>query len=152
MAEQTAPPTSDLPSGGQVFARYGPGFAALVGLVSLAILVQAVLAGIFIQPGAHKGALNAHDVNADVTIGLSLIAMIYALVLLRRPGRSLAIGSVVLFVLLVIQDSLGHTRSPARATTASPRFTCRSRSVAFGQWTICQLSLHARALAVMASG
>ena len=127
-----------------MFARYGPGFAALVGLVSLAILVQAVLAGIFIQPGGHKGALDAHDVNADVTIGLSpLIAMIYALVLLRRPGRSLAIGSVVLFVLLVIQDSLGHaiTGSGDNSLTA---VHVPLALVAFG--LTIWLSLHARTL------
>jgi hypothetical protein len=108
MAEQSAPSTSDRPSGAQALARYGPGFAALVGLVALEILLQGVFAGVFIQPGRHPGALNAHDVNADVTIGVSLVAMIYALVLLRRAGRSLVIGSIVLFLLLVAQDSIGH--------------------------------------------
>jgi hypothetical protein len=82
----------------QALARFGPGYAALIGLVALAILVQGVLAGMFIEPGAHSGALNAHDVNADVALGLSIVAAIYAFALLRtvappcgvrKPDRAL---------------------------------------------------------------
>jgi hypothetical protein len=109
MAEQTAAtPSPDRPSGAQALARFGPGYAALVGLVSLAILLQGVFAGVFIQPGAHSGALDAHMVNADVAVGISFAALLYAVVLLRGTGRALGIGSGVLFLLLVALDAIGH--------------------------------------------
>lgn len=56
-------------AGAQVLARFGRGYAALVGLVALVILVQGIFAGVFVEPGSHIGALNAHDVNADVALG-----------------------------------------------------------------------------------
>jgi hypothetical protein len=96
------------PAGAATLSRYGPGYAALVGLVALAILVQGVLAGIFVEPGTHGGALNAHDVNADVTLGLAIVAAGYAIAFLRQAARSLAIGSVVLVVLLIALVSIGH--------------------------------------------
>ncbi len=58
----------------QALARFGRGYAALVGLVALAILLQGIFAGVFIEPGSHSGALNAHNVNANVTLGLSIVA------------------------------------------------------------------------------
>jgi hypothetical protein len=89
-------------------ARYGPGYAALVGLVALAIILQAVFAGEFVEPGTHSGWLDAHQVNADVTTVLSVITAGYAIVLLRRVARSLVIGSIVLVVVLVAMEALGH--------------------------------------------
>lgn len=95
-------------SAAQALARFGPGYAALVGLVALAIVVQGVLAGVFIEPGAHSGALNAHDINADVTLGLSIVAAIYAFALLRTAAPSLVIGSVVLVGLIIALVAIGH--------------------------------------------
>ena len=92
----------------QALARFGPGYAALIGLVALAILVQGVLAGMFIEPGAHSGALNAHDVNADVALGLSIVAAIYAFALLRTVAPALLIGSVVLVALMIALVAIGH--------------------------------------------
>ena len=92
----------------EILTRNGPPFAALIGLTALGILLQAIFAGEFIRPGAHSGWLDAHDVNADVVIGLSVISAAFAVVRLRRVARSLAIGSVVLAVLVIVQDSIGH--------------------------------------------
>lgn len=91
-----------------VLARFGPGYAALIGLVALAILVQGVLAGVFIEPGTQKGALDAHQVNADVALALSVVAAIYAFLLLRAVAPALVIGSVVLVVLMVALVAIGH--------------------------------------------
>ncbi len=106
MADSTA--TAANSAGAQALARFGPGYAALVGLVSLAILLQGILAGVFIEPGSHSGALNAHNVNADVTLGLSIVAAVYAIALLRKAARSLVIGSLVLVALLVALVAIGH--------------------------------------------
>jgi hypothetical protein len=108
MADQTAPSSPEHSSRARALSRYGPGYAALIGLVALAILLQAIFAGVFIEPGGHPGSLNAHDINADVALGVSVIAAVYALVLLRKPAPSLAIGAVVLVVLLVALVAIGH--------------------------------------------
>ena len=92
----------------EVLQRNGPIFAALVGLTALAILLQAVFAGEFIRPGTGSSWLDAHDVNADVVIGLAVLSAIFALVRLRTAARSLAIGAVALAVLVIAQDAIGH--------------------------------------------
>ena len=106
--EDPAKSLSAPPSDGGALTRFGPGYAALIGLIALAILLQAIFAGVFIEPGTHSGSLDAHKVNAVVTAALGLIAAIYACALLRRAARSLAIGSVVLAVLLIAVDAIGH--------------------------------------------
>jgi hypothetical protein len=108
MADQTAPSSPQPSSSARALSRYGPGYAALVGLVALAILLQAVFAGVFIEPGAHSGWLNAHDINADVALGISIVAAVYAFVLLRQSARSLVIGSVALVALLIALVAIGH--------------------------------------------
>lgn len=95
-------------SAGATLARYGPGYAALVGLVALSILLQAVFAGEFIEPRSSGGWLNAHEANATVATALALISAIYATVLLRRVARSLVIGSFVLFLVLAVMAELGY--------------------------------------------
>ena len=101
-------------------ARFGPGYAALIGLVALAILVQGVLAGVFVEPGAHAGALHAHSINADVTLGLSLVAAIYALALLRTAAPSLVIGSIVLVCLLIALIAIGHAITGSSDNNLTP--------------------------------
>jgi len=92
----------------EVLQRNGPIYAALVGLTTLAILLQAVFAGEFIQRGTQSSWLSAHDVNADVVIGLAVVTAVFALVRLRSAARSLAIGAVVLLVLVIAQAVIGH--------------------------------------------
>jgi ABC-type uncharacterized transport system permease subunit len=93
---------------GGVLARTGPIFAALTGLTTLAILLQAVFAGEFVDR-AHKGGwLSAHNANAIVVIALAVITAIYAVVALRNTARALVIGSIVLAVLVIVQTVIGH--------------------------------------------
>jgi hypothetical protein len=93
----------------QTATQMSPLFAALTGLTSLAILVQAFLAGEFIQHGTgHSSWLNAHDINADVVVTLAVITAIYAVIVLRARARSLAIGAVVLALLAIVQTIIGH--------------------------------------------
>jgi hypothetical protein len=84
-------------------------FTALVGLIALAILLQAVFAGEFVDrvhtPG---GWLNAHDANADVATALAIVTAGYAFVALRAAARSLVIGSVLLALALIAQTAIGH--------------------------------------------
>jgi ABC-type uncharacterized transport system permease subunit len=89
-------------------ARPAPIFAALTGLTSLAILVQAFIAGEFIEHGAHGSWLNAHAVVADVVVALAVVTAIYAYIKLRTQTRPLVTGSIVLAVLAAIQTAIGH--------------------------------------------
>src|ERR1017187_1756448 len=71
MTESVPTAGSSKPDGATALARSGPKFAALTGLTSLAILLEGVFAGEFIDHGAHGGWLNAHDVNGYVVVGLA---------------------------------------------------------------------------------
>jgi len=102
------PATAANSTAAHALTRFGRGYTSLVGLVGLAILLQGIFAGVFVEPGRHSGALNAHDVNADVTLGLSVLAALYAIVLLRHAAPSLVTGSLVLVALLVALVAIGH--------------------------------------------
>ena len=83
-------------------------FSALTGLTSLSILAQAVIAGEFVSQKHRGGWIDVHDVVADVVAALALATMIFTIVTLRKTSRPLLIGTIVLFVLVVIQIVLGH--------------------------------------------
>lgn len=85
-----------------------PVFAALTGLMSLAILVQGFLAGEFINRDHRHGWITAHDVNSTVLQVLALITMIYAIVRFRRSAKDLMGASILLFVLILAQSFVGH--------------------------------------------
>lgn len=102
---ESPPPDGDTH---EILRRNGPIFASLVGLTALAILLQAVFAGEFIEPGKHSSWLSAHDVNADVVIGLAALTAVFALVRLRVAARSLTVGAVVLAVAVIAQVAIGH--------------------------------------------
>jgi ABC-type uncharacterized transport system permease subunit len=99
MSKPASPPTKD---------PRRPVFAALSGLTSLAILAQAFFAGEFIQHGARGGWLDAHSVGADVASVLAVMTAIYAFVKLRPDARALMIRAIVLAVLVIIQNFIGH--------------------------------------------
>lgn len=84
------------------------GFSALVGITSLAIFVQAVVAGEFVSQRHRGGWIEIHDVVADVVAVLALATMIFTIVTLRKASRAILIGTIVLFVLVVLQTFLGH--------------------------------------------
>jgi hypothetical protein len=110
MTQSTPTNVSTTPDGAAL-VRSGPIFAALTGLTSLAILLQAVFAGEFIDRTSHGGWLSAHDVNADVVIGLAVVTALYAVVALRTAARPLVIASVVLALAVAAQTAIGHAIS-----------------------------------------
>jgi ABC-type uncharacterized transport system permease subunit len=97
-----SPATTDRP------ARNLKIFSALIGVTSLAIFIQAITAGAFVSQKHRDGWISAHDVVADVLAVLALITMIFAIVALRSIARALVIGTVALFVLVIIQTLIGH--------------------------------------------
>jgi hypothetical protein len=85
-------------------------YTSLIGLATLAILLQGLWAGIFLE---HDGARDAsaswidtHARGADLAIVLVLIAAVLAFVKLRER-RPLWMGAAGLAVLLIVESYLG---------------------------------------------
>jgi uncharacterized membrane protein len=83
-------------------------FSTLVGLASLAILLQAVWAGMFIRSGEANDAfwVTVHARGAEVAIALAFAALVVACWRLRAR-HDLLIGSAALTLLLVLEAYLG---------------------------------------------
>jgi len=86
-------------------------FSILIGLTSLAVLLQGLWAGIFLQHDGHRDAsttaVDLHSAGATAAVVLSLGAVVIASMRLRAR-RDLWFGSIVLFVLLVLEMVLGQ--------------------------------------------
>lgn len=102
--------TSTQPSTGSGARLKDPLYSALIGLATLAILLQGVWAGLFLRYDGKRDHsqnwIDAHGHGADVAIGLTVIALVVAFVRLRAR-RDLLLGTVVLLVLLIIESYLG---------------------------------------------
>ncbi len=82
-------------------------FASLTGLAALAVLLQGLWAGLFLQPGGEEaGWVDVHARGGEVAILLAAVATVYAFVRLR-PRRHLWVGAALLTVLLVAEAYLG---------------------------------------------
>jgi len=85
-------------------------FAALTGLAALAILLQGLWAGQFLEHDGQRDAaenwIEVHATGGEVAIGLAALATIWALLRLRHR-RDLVIGGVLLTVLLVLEAFIG---------------------------------------------
>jgi len=87
-----------------------PAFSALIGLCSLAVLLQGLWAGIFLEHDGHRDAaagwIEVHARGADTAIVLAGLATVVAFVKLRHR-RDLWLGSAALTVLLMLESFLG---------------------------------------------
>jgi hypothetical protein len=108
----TRPPT---PKGSIIATSASPSapgvrlFAAVIGLTSLAILAEAVLAGAFLgkRTGRHT-LVDSHGMLANLTVLLAVISVVAAWRLAKLRRGPLLVGSIVLLVLIVIQTVVGH--------------------------------------------
>ena len=81
----------------------------LIGLSALAILLQGLWAGIFLEHDGQRDAsgwIDVHGHGGEVALGLAALATIAAFVLLRSR-RDIWIGGLVLVVLLVVEAYIG---------------------------------------------
>jgi len=101
----TAPET-----GAQLSARRPTNrpFSILIGLSALAVLLQGLWAGLFVEEGQdYKDSWVAvHALGGEVAIGLALIATIVAIVKLRSR-LDVVVASIVFTLLLVLEAYLG---------------------------------------------
>ena len=85
-------------------------FAALAGLTALAVLLQGLWAGIFLEHDGKRDAasswINVHARGGEVALVLAAITTIFAVWKLRTR-RDLWIGSAILTVLLILESYLG---------------------------------------------
>jgi hypothetical protein len=104
VATSTAEPTAS------VTRSKDPLYSAVIGLATLAILLQAVWAGLFLRyDGKRDDSQNwvdAHGHGADVAIGLTVLALVVAFIRLRAR-KDLLVGTVLLLVLLIVESYLG---------------------------------------------
>lgn len=85
-------------------------FQALIGLCALAVLLQGLWAGIFLEHDGRRGAasgwIDVHARGGEVALVLAVLATVAAFWKLRgRP--EVWIGSAALVVLLVVESWLG---------------------------------------------
>lgn len=85
-------------------------YSALIGIASIAILLQGVWAGVFLQHDgardASAGWIDVHARGADFAIVLTLIATALAFVKLRAR-RELWIGGTIMAALLIFESYIG---------------------------------------------
>lgn len=85
-------------------------FSVLIGLSSLAILLQGLWAGFFLEHDggrdAASGWIDVHARGGEIALVLALVATIVAFVRLR-PRRDLWTGSAALTALLAVESWLG---------------------------------------------
>ena len=85
-------------------------YQALIGLCALAVLLQGLWAGIFLehdgQRDAASGWIDVHARGADVALALAVVATVVAFWKLRAR-RELWLGSLALVVLLALESWLG---------------------------------------------
>jgi len=109
-ADRTAPSAT---------ARRSPLFSAVIGLASLAVLLQGLWAGLFLREnsGYKDQWVSVHSIGAMVALALALIGTIIALVQLRSR-RDVLIGSIVFTLLLVLEGFLGGQISDSHSVAA----------------------------------
>ena len=87
-----------------------PLFSALIGLAALAVLLQGLWAGIFLEHDGERDAaqswIDVHARGADVAILLAALATVVALWKLRER-KDLWIGSGLLTVVLILESYIG---------------------------------------------
>lgn len=85
-------------------------FSVLLGLTALAVLLQAVWAGIFLEHDGERDAasswIDVHARGGEIALVLAALATVVAVVKLRAR-KELWIGSAALTVLLVVESYLG---------------------------------------------
>jgi hypothetical protein len=85
-------------------------FVSLVGLTGLAVVLQGLWAGIFLEHDGGRdsagGWIDVHARGGDVAIVLALAAAVVAFVTMRAR-RDLWIGGAVLVVVLILEAYIG---------------------------------------------
>lgn len=108
----TATSTPTATSGSRPSERPAPArvraFAVLSIVTSLAILLQGVVAGQFVDKQGADGWITVHGVVADLSWVLALATAVVGAVSLRPQATRLVAWAGALFVVTLAQTGLGH--------------------------------------------
>lgn len=126
------------PDEGESVRTAGPVFGCLVGIAALAILLQGLWAGIFLEHDGHRDAasgwIDVHARGADVALLFAVLATVYA-VWKHRERRDLWVGSAVLAVLLVVESYIGGlVRDAGRDTLTAVHVPLAMALMALAVW------------------
>lgn len=86
-------------------------YAALLGLTTLAIFVQPITAGLFVNRESqsnYDSLVTLHGVTADISWVLALVTASYALWKVRPFAPLIAWATAALFVTDIVQTGIGH--------------------------------------------
>ena len=87
-----------------------PIFSALIGISTVAVLLQGLWAGIFLEHDGHRDAasswIDVHARGAEVALFFAALATVYAF-WKRRSRRDLWIGGLVFTALIVAESYIG---------------------------------------------
>ncbi|MCO5968224.1 hypothetical protein [Actinoallomurus soli] len=85
-------------------------FSVLMGISALAVLLQGLWAGIFLEHDGRRDAagswIDVHARGADVALAFAVLGTAYAL-WKRRARKDLWIGGLIFIVLIVVESYLG---------------------------------------------
>ncbi|MGI3784215.1 MAG: hypothetical protein ACRYG2_25940 [Janthinobacterium lividum] len=117
-------------------------FSILIGLSALAVLLQGLWAGLFVEEGQdYKDSwVKVHALGGEVAIGLAALATIVALVKLRSR-LDVVVASIVFTLLLVLEAYLGGLIGDHSALTAI-HFPLAMALMALAVWLPIRASRH----------
>jgi hypothetical protein len=85
-------------------------FSALIGISALAVLLQGLWAGIFLEHDGHREAasswIDVHARGAEVALFFAALGTVYAL-WKRRSRRDMWVGGLVFTALIVVESYIG---------------------------------------------
>ncbi len=91
-------------------ARPSPVYSILMGIAALAVLLQGLWAGLFLEHDGQRDAasnwVEVHAKGGEVALGFAVLATAYA-IWKRRSRKDLWVGGLVFTLLLVVEAYIG---------------------------------------------
>ncbi len=113
-------------------------YSALIGTSALAVLLQGLWAGIFLEHDGHRDAasswIDVHARGADVALLFAVLATVYAF-WKRRARTDLWFGGFVFSVLIVVESYLGgQIRDDSKDTLTAVHVPLAMAIMALAVW------------------
>ena len=127
-------------------AERSPVFSALTGVAALAVLLQGLWAGIFLEHDGQRDAagswIDVHARGADVALLFAVLATAYAL-WKRRDRKDLWLGGIVFTVLIVLESYIGGLiRDDSKDTLTAVHLPLAMAIMAVSVWLPLRARVH----------
>lgn len=115
-----------------------PLFSSLIGVSALAVLLQGLWAGIFLEHDGERDAasnwIDVHARGADVALFFAALATVYAFWKLR-PRKDLWVGGMIFTALIVVESYIGGLiRDASKDTLTAVHVPLAMAIMAFAVW------------------